>query len=427
MSEVRVILGHPGTGKTTELAQLAEQLRWRRYRVYFAAFTRSVRDHARLIGIPDDDRHGRTFAGWAQVALRNELVAPPDEAWARYRRAAEKLGLRCSANPWRASKCLKARHLIHLAIHVAGPDWLTALYKVDDSAAKLAETYLAELGNWIDHDLAMLRAATEAGAAPWQGKRIAVIIDEAQDMSPLMWCIVRRWAHPDVPAPKWCGENLATVDKLVLAGDPNQSLFRTLNGADPSYFVELGNRLDAYLTVLRISRRVPRNVYTRFVTPILEQLNAQHRDYYPKQEPGVAHVEPSPDPWSDAAALALRLKARGVQTGVVTNTNDDAERVIRKLLDAGATPCTWKDPPPIEGVGTCGSLNLDDPGIVPVDTVYAWKGLETDAVIYLAERSAADEQQLLRLAYVAVTRARHGAIVLCSKAMDRRVVPTLCV
>ena len=64
--------------------------------------------------------------------------------------------------------------------------------------------------------------------------------------------------------------------------------------------------------------------------------------------------------------------------------------------------------------------NEDRPRLV-VDTVYAWKGREADIVIYLAERSAANDSLALRLAYVAVTRARKAALVVCSRYIDRRL------
>ena len=86
---------------------------------------------------------------------------------------------------------------------------------------------------------------------------------------------------------------------------------------------------------------------------------------------------------------------------------------------SGLRPCTLKEPP-VEGLQRCsGEYAIENP--IAVDTVYAWKGLETDVVIYLADRSGAPEPQLARMAYVAVTRARRATLVVCSRKMDRRV------
>lgn len=435
---ISVLVGHPGTGKTHELAGMADELRRKRFRVYFAAFTRSVRDEARWRGIPDEDRHARTFAGWVHVAFLRSVgavVLPPDESWKRFRKAAAGLGIRCGLNPWTssASRCWRVRHLMHLAIHVAGPGWLDALRRVDDGAAKLAEAYLSELGSYLDHDLAMLEAATKNEIEPPWGvtktsnnnnngnnkkRRVAVLVDEAQDLSPLMWCLLKRWANPELPAPKWCGDSLGTVDMVVLAGDPNQSIFESLNGADPQLFVRVGLIGDARVEVLRFSKRVPKAVYTRFAKPLMDAIGNPYAEYVPNDVNGAAVTVPVyGDTHGEVAKLVARIRSEfpDAEIGVVTDTNDDALEVILRLVRAGYTPCTLKMPPVREL-----ECREERPSLV-VDTVYAWKGREADVVIYLAEKSAASSGLALRLAYVAVTRARRAAFVVCSRHMDRRL------
>ena len=424
-AELRVIVGHPGTGKTTELSSMADSLRFTGHVVYFAAFTRSVRDEARRRQIVLDDRHARTFAGWSFATLSRlgHVVLGPDESWEVFVKAASRLGIRCGSNPWLAgrSKCWRARSMMHLAIHVAGPNWLDALERVDPPSAAVAKAYLDELGNRLDTDLALLKMATEVGEPPWRPRstrRVAVIVDEAQDLSPLMWCFLRRFANPELPSPKWCGDPVYEASKVVLAGDPNQSIFETLNGADPTMFTKASDV--GVVEVLRMSRRVPRAVYERFAKPLMDAIGNPYAEYIPSDAKGYADVVYPIAPHEEAARLALELARAGAKVGVITNTNDDALRIIYHIVKLGGPrPCTLKEPP-VEGLQRCsGEYTIEDP--IAVDTVYAWKGLETDVVVYLADRSGAPAPQLTRMAYVAVTRARKVALVVCSRKMDRRV------
>jgi len=52
-----------------------------------------------------------------------------------------------------------------------------------------------------------------------------LFIDEFQDLNPLQYAVYKTWRNSDM------------IDRIYIAGDPNQSVY-SFRGADPKYFVE---------------------------------------------------------------------------------------------------------------------------------------------------------------------------------------------
>jgi len=96
------------------------------------------------------------------------------------------------------------------------------------------DTFKVENGLWDFAD--MVKYVLDTGLFP-EGAKV-LIVDEAQDMSPLMWELMSRWAE--------------RVDECYIAGDYLQSIYQ-FSGASPELFLEF----DAEEEVLDQSYRLP--------------------------------------------------------------------------------------------------------------------------------------------------------------------------
>jgi len=88
-----------------------------------------------------------------------------------------------------------------------------------------------------------------------------LFVDEAQDLSPIQWRIVERL--------------IGSSKDTYIAGDDDQAVFKW-SGADVSYFIELGKQHST--TVLDQSYRIPSQVHDLAV-----QLSARIKNRYPKE------------------------------------------------------------------------------------------------------------------------------------------------
>lgn len=95
-----------------------------------------------------------------------------------------------------------------------------------------------------------------------------VIVDEAQDLSPLQWSVVRKLS--------------AGCRELHIAGDDDQAIHEW-NGAKPSLFID--HRSDEF-TVLPQSYRIPKSVHT-LATKIAKRIKTRlAKEYKPREDLG---------------------------------------------------------------------------------------------------------------------------------------------
>jgi superfamily I DNA/RNA helicase len=102
-----------------------------------------------------------------------------------------------------------------------------------------------------------------------------LLIDEAQDLTPMQWSIVEMLSEQAV--------------ETVIAGDDDQSVY-TWMGADPSIFINMKRFPHE---VLEQSHRVPKKVYDQAMAVISQIENRVEKNYRPRQGTGKLHFSPN--------------------------------------------------------------------------------------------------------------------------------------
>jgi len=110
----------------------------------------------------------------------------------------------------------------------------------------------------------MIHAFNTVGSIP---KMELLIVDEAQDLSPLQWAMVDKMKL-------YC-------DEIHIAGDDDQAIFRWA-GADTDYFINL----EGDVTVLKQSYRVPHKVAEVALSVISGVQNRRPKDWRSADHPG---------------------------------------------------------------------------------------------------------------------------------------------
>lgn len=259
MTAWRLIVGPPGTGKTTELLRvLREEIARgvRPERIAFLSFTRAARLEALVrvtkeLGLSEDDMPWcRTVHSAAYRLLK---IAPSsimmDERWSEF---AAKYGYDFS-------------HTMH--DEIGGPieppkrtadDALRWVYSWGRSRRFSLDVSVAKAPLRVDrqrlfqfaarfhefrsaHDLLdftdMVERVVDRQLAP---SIDVALIDEAQDLSPLEIAAIKIWTED--------------CDRVYVAGDPDQAIY-SFKGADPQWMLSLSKTAET--TVLRQSHRVP--------------------------------------------------------------------------------------------------------------------------------------------------------------------------
>ncbi len=155
------------------------------------------------------------------------------------------------------------------------PDWQLAAevrgYEADKEAIQQ-----------IDYTDMLLNARDLGGPS-----RRLLVVDEAQDLSPLQIQIVRRWAQH--------------ADQLVWAGDPDQGIF-LFAGADGQHLTEM-LRDGVHARRLERSWRVPRKIHRLARSIIVRNSNRVDANYSPADRDGAVNEV---DHVGAAATLAYR-------------------------------------------------------------------------------------------------------------------------
>jgi DNA helicase-2/ATP-dependent DNA helicase PcrA len=114
----------------------------------------------------------------------------------------------------------------------------------------------------------MLTMTVERGFVARLG---SLVIDEAQDLTPLHWAVVERM--------------LEVCDDVTVAGDDDQAIFQW-TGADPHGMARFAEKHDSEVKVLSQSYRVPSAVHS-LAQAIASKMSArQHKEYRPRPAEG---------------------------------------------------------------------------------------------------------------------------------------------
>lgn len=100
----------------------------------------------------------------------------------------------------------------------------------------------------------------------------SLIVDEAQDLTPLHWGVVERM--------------MEVADDITVAGDDDQAIFQW-SGADPQGMTKFAVKHDSKVRVLSQSYRVPKTVHRLAQDIAAKMVNRQHKEYAPRDAKGV--------------------------------------------------------------------------------------------------------------------------------------------
>jgi DNA helicase-2/ATP-dependent DNA helicase PcrA len=137
-----------------------------------------------------------------------------------------------------------------------------------------------------------------------------MFVDEAQDLSPLQWKLVRHWVKQ--------------IPKIWVAGDDDQSLYN-FGGADPAGMFKFAEKYRAESKVLKQSYRIPKSVYNLAIQVISNIKNRVDKDYLPRNKNGLIRKFNSP--------YALPVPAHGEDVLFLYRNHSLREEFEQILID----------------------------------------------------------------------------------------------
>ena len=426
MIKFKLILGGPGTGKTEYLIRIVEQVLAsgrRPNEVAFVTFTRAAASEARqraaafLRLSPSELPHFRTLHSlcFKQLGLRRGDVLEG----AALRELEELAGERDSrdlldgqAGPWEIEQLARVTNLD--AEDLARESQLD-IYRFRRAVAIRAKFKAArKLLDFTD----MLERYVDAGRP--LDTRLA-IIDEAQDLTPLQWKVVRRAF----------GDN----QEVAVAGDDDQAIHEWAGATLSPLFEHNGER-----ETLTVSHRLPAAVYrlaAGAVAPLARRI--AKNTVPPTREGSVTwYLDPTevsllPGTWLLLARARYQLDELVTVArlaGVPYTVNGQSSVNPELLAAAKQHEDAWRPGQPHwhdalikfplderEYLLACrrAGERLNVPPRVAIDTVHGAKGRQADHVLLLTDltsritrRAEADPDPECRVLYVGLTRARES-------------------
>jgi DNA helicase II / ATP-dependent DNA helicase PcrA len=288
----QIILGPPGTGKTTTLMNIIEDLLEKGVKpdeIGFISFTKraaiEARDKARsrFNFTADDMPYFRTIhsLSFRQLGLTRQQIMQHSH----YQELCDFIGLEMNGKVKpddgtfvglaKGDKLRFVEGLARIRCIDLKQQWEEVddddigWYELDHYHRSLLE-YKQEVGLYDYTD--MLDLMTKSGYVP---RLRALLIDEAQDLSQLQWRVVKRL--------------MGGADEVFIAGDDDQAIFRWA-GADVDYFIEL----DGEVKVLDQSYRIPETVHRLSSKLIHKVSNRRAKEFKPAAHKGQVewHTDP---------------------------------------------------------------------------------------------------------------------------------------
>ena len=286
-----IILGPPGTGKTTTLLNLVDQFIQdgiRPKQIGYFSFTKKAATEAATraadkfgLDIENDLAFFRTLHSYAfnQLGMTKEKMMGPED----YKEFGEKCGI-----PIKTAKFSDSDGTFN-----SDNEYLTIINTAAVKRMDLLEYYDSRQ-NILDIERNTLyllseelqRFKKEKGLKDFNdlledfltkesyNKFKVLFIDEAQDLSLLQWEMVRKiWSH---------------AEKTYIAGDDDQAIFKWA-GADVDHFIALKEEVDDIKT-LDQSYRIPGGPIHELSQKIIGQVqNRFDKEYKPRTEQGTLH------------------------------------------------------------------------------------------------------------------------------------------
>lgn len=288
--DVRVVIGPPGTGKTSHIATKAGEAaeRFGGERVVIASLTRAAAAevHSRQIPIPKENAGTLHSLAYRAVGRPRLVDTKAAAAWSE-------------EHPAWALSGLKDAHVRSGEPEVGGED-----EDDEDSQEKpgnrllalstLMRSQLIPRGSWTDPEAEEFDEAWErwkrenevmdfedmiqtalADAATAPNSPRVIYLDEAQDHSPAEVALALKWGR--------------AAGSLVAVGDADQTIY-TFRGANPDAFMAMAK--PEHRRVLEQSYRVPRAVHA-YAVDWIEGLEGRERiTYLPRDSAGEVLHEP---------------------------------------------------------------------------------------------------------------------------------------
>lgn len=280
--KVCAVYGPPGTGKTTEMLRRVEDAKLRGVqaeRIAFMSFTRAAASEAlSRLGLKRSNNvstiHSMCFRA---LNLKQSQVVDP----AKLREFSKEVGVPIIGKSPEDDE-ERADGDAYLDIISKARNTFTdpaEVYDYSDRPGTRAEfnMVIRAYSEWksvygfYDFNDMLERTARRASKLDAE----ILLVDEAQDLSPLQWRVIERFA--------------AGVAEVHIAGDDDQAIY-TWAGADPHGMARFIERHDGISEVLSQSHRLPIRVHEKSQALIRRVALRVDKDFSPKSDMGLVQV-----------------------------------------------------------------------------------------------------------------------------------------
>ncbi len=289
-ARIFVVVGPPGTGKSEYLKRQAERAAQTvgPERVLICSLTRTaaLNIRARVLTVPERNvgtLHSLCYRmlSWPGIATEKDCVAAWNELHPYWRIGVADEDATDGDDPIADGGVAPVVEKVDLLRHLKKP---LETWDEDARAFHAAWSAFKAERNVIDFTDMIERVAEMTWLGP-PGEPAVLLVDEAQDLSPLEMDVIRGWSQH--------------VETCIIAGDPDQWLF-SWRGAVPELFMP-GAVPDDQVIVLQQSWRVPKAAHRAALELIEQCANRRHVVYKPTDVEGT--LEPSGPPFASGSAL----------------------------------------------------------------------------------------------------------------------------